>query len=138
MLKQTVAPHLRLGQEGEDWATQFLNGIGFAILGRNWRFKQLELDIIAREKDTIVFVEVKTRTTNLHGEPSSAVTQKKQSKLARAAQTWISVNDCWQHPCRFDIICLVGSPSDFHVEHYRNAFDFPQTMGCRNPHWQPW
>lgn len=137
MLNNSAA-HLSLGQQGEDWATRFLAQEGFRILARNWRCRHLELDIVARESDTIVFVEVKTRTTDYHGEPAMAVTAAKQGKLVRAAQAWLSAHKCWQTPCRFDIIALVGITPNFRVEHYRHAFDFSETMGRRNAHWQPW
>ena len=137
MLK-TRAGHISLGQSGEDWASNFLQQKGFLILARNWRYRHLELDIVARDGETTVFIEVKTRTSTARGEPSLAVTTAKQRKLVRAAQAWLATHQCWQIPCRFDIIALVGVSPHFRVEHYRHAFEFSETLGRCNSHWQPW
>lgn len=130
--------HLLLGQLGEDHAAAYLRSNGLHIIERNWRYRGGELDIVAQDRETIVFVEVKTRTTERHGLTAQAVTLAKQVKLAKAAQIWLDLHQSWQTPCRFDIICLVGKNPNFRVEHYRDAFDFPHTMGHRNTYWQPW
>lgn len=137
MLNNATA-HLLLGQQGEDWATLFLREQGLCILARNWRWRNLELDIVAKDKETLVFVEVKTRTTDVHGEPALAVNTAKQAKLLRAAHAWLSSHKSWHTPCRFDIIALVGIAPNFRVEHYRHAFEFSEIVGRRNSHWQPW
>ncbi len=130
--------HLCTGVRGEEWATDFLRVNAFRILNRNWRFKHLELDIVALDADTIVFVEVKTRTTERRGSPFLAVTQKKQRNLVQAARAWLAINNKWDAPCRFDVIALVGHFPTFSVEHIRHAFEFPSTLGRRNAYWQPW
>lgn len=130
--------HLCTGVLGEGWATDFLRANAFTILNRNWRFKHLELDIVALDADTIVFVEVKTRTTERRGTPLMAITKEKQKKLTKAAQAWLMINNKWDMPCRFDAIGLVGHPPTFSVEHIRHAFEFPTAMGRRNAYWQPW
>lgn len=131
-------PHLYTGAQGETWATDFLRANTFTILNRNWRFKHLELDIVALDADTIVFVEVKTRTTDMRGTPSLAVTRKKQKNLIKAAQAWLALNNKWNAPCRFDVIGLVGRSPTFSVEHIRHAFEFPTALGRSNTYWQPW
>lgn len=135
----TNLPHnLCTGEQGEEWASNFLRAKGYHILNRNWRFRQLELDIVALDADTIVFVEVKTRTTENYGTPSLAVTRKKQKNITKAAQAWLAVNNKWDAPCRFDIVGLVGHSPTFSVEHICHAFELPPAMGRRNTHWQPW
>ena len=79
------AAHLRLGQEGEDAAAELLTCKGFALLDRNWRLGRLELDLVCRDGDTLVFVEVKTRANAAHGGPAAALTPAKQRHLYRAA-----------------------------------------------------
>lgn len=131
-------PHLCTGELGEEWATNFLQAKAFAILNRNWRFKHLELDIVALDAGTIVFVEVKTRTTEKRGSPLLALTKKKQQNVIKAAQAWLAVNNKWDMPCRFDVLGIVGHPPTFSVEHIQNAFEFPPAMGRCNAYWQPW
>ncbi|MBO4313808.1 MAG: YraN family protein [Desulfovibrio sp.] len=133
------APHISLGRAGEDRAARHLNGLGYAILARNWRHRRLELDIVCRDGDVIVFVEVKTRSTGRWGGPAPAVTPAKQRHILRAAQAWLKEHDLWQAPCRCDVLCLVGDDENtFSVEHFRNAFDFSAALDSRNAPWQPW
>lgn len=78
-----------LGIEGEDFAVTFLKKLGWQILERNWRNKKAELDIIAKDGEILVFVEVKTRSTNYFGPPEWAVTEKKSvCLLMELLLTW--------------------------------------------------
>ncbi len=78
-----------LGAHGEDLAARWYQERGFAVLDRNWRCPQGEIDIVARKDDVLVFSEVKTRTSDLFGEPFEAVGPAKQRKLRRLASAWL-------------------------------------------------
>ncbi|MEG2173337.1 MAG: YraN family protein [Desulfovibrionaceae bacterium] len=154
-----VDPRKQLGNTGEDIAAHFLQQQGFCITARNWRAQQLELDIIARDGDTLVFVEVKTRTHGGMTSPVEAITPRKQQSCIRAARAYLAAHHVWQIPCRFDIVCveLLPSPSilspspnpvhgkrvlwngvTFSVEHYSHAFELPSALDSGNTAWQPW
>ena len=137
--KQTdEARHLRLGQEGEDAAAHFLQEQGYVILARNWRQGRLELDIVCRHADELVFVEVKTRSSRRYGGPLAGISPAKARTLCRAAQAWLSSHSAWEKPCRFEIVCLVRQGGKFSVEHYRHAFDLCLSLDSGHAPWQPW
>jgi len=108
-----------LGKQGEDLAANYLEQNGIKILGRNQRFAGVEVDLLAEEGEEIVVVEVKTRGSKLV-HPSLAVDQKKQKRLARAAQA-IAL-EYPAHSLRFDVICLIMQNNACTIEHYRDAF----------------
>ncbi len=131
-----------IGQMGEDAAAKHLKNIGMRILHSNWRHGQLEIDLICQDGDTIVFVEVKTRNSKGLTSPIEGVNQHKKNALLRAAKTWLTVNNAWEKPCRFDVVGVLYDAQDskpnFHVEYYDNAFDLSAIMGSGNSSWQPW
>lgn len=135
---RSQSPHLRLGHAGEDSAAGFMVGKGYAVIARNWRHGHLELDLVCANGDLIVFVEVKTRRSTTHGGPAAGITPIKRRRLARAAWAWLRENRAWDHPCRFDVICLVGAGESFSLEWHRNALEFSETLDCRDTHWQCW
>ncbi len=132
----------QLGHKGEDVAARYIKNLGLRIIERNWRYKQWELDIICRDKHTLVFVEVKTRTVGSMATPLDAITARKRHALIHAATAWLSIHDAWSHPCRFDVVAVVchkeKNQTTFSVEHYPHAFDFSQTMDSSHSSWQPW
>ena len=136
--KPATASHLRLGKEGEDAAATLLKRKGYALLDRNWRQARLELDMVCRDGDTIVFVEVKTRGSDKHGGPAYAVSQSKQRTLCRAARAWLAAHEAWDQPCRFDVICALRNGSTLHLEHFCHAFDCPPALDSSHTSWQPW
>lgn len=113
------------GRKGEDIAHRFLKQNGFHILARRFRLVDGsgEIDIIAREGDLIVFVEVKARHTTEFGGPERAVGNEKEKKLVRAARSYLLRAEADWSQARFDIVTVILSnpPS---VSHYRDAF-FP-------------
>ena len=137
MLKKP-APHLTLGRRGEDAAAGILRRAGMSILDRNWREGRLELDLVCKDGDTVVFVEVKTRSTAERGGPEGALTQAKQRSLSRAAQAWLAAHEAWDAPCRFDVVALVARDGTFSAEHYRHAFDLASPLDSCHAPWQPW
>lgn len=132
------APHLRAGAEGEDAAADFLRDRGYVILARNWRYKSWELDLVCRDGDTLVFVEVKTRAAGSMAGGAQAVNRTKISRLARAASHYLSSEGCWDRPCRFDVVSVTRSAAGCEVEHIVNAFDISDALGGGNAAWQPW
>ena len=111
------------GNEGEERARRHLVEAGYKILAQKWRFKRLEVDIIASRDNIIVFVEVKTRKNSVFGEPELAVTARKQGFLVSAAHHFITTRDI-DAEARFDIVAVTGQGEDQEVKHLEGAF-FP-------------
>ncbi|MCC9168464.1 YraN family protein [Pontibacter harenae] len=109
--------HIQTGQSGEDIAVLFLQQQGYFILQRNYRHKRAEVDIIAQKDNLLVFVEVKTRSTDRYGFPEEAVNFKKEQLLLTAAEEFIE-NSNWLHDIRFDIISITlgTKPTVHHIE----------------------
>ena len=121
-------PRQALGISGEDLACAELQRRGYAILERRYRTRLGEIDIIAREGATIVFVEVKTRLTDEFGGAAAAITRWKQRRIARMALDYLSrqrVQDC---PCRFDVVAIDFEREGPRVTVYANAFDAPASL----------
>lgn len=115
------APHLRVGRLGEKRAEKFLKKAGYKILGRRVRCgKHDEIDLIARQDETMVFVEVKARGNEIHGRPAAAVNREKRRRLSRAAVTFLQKRKLRPPYIRFDVIEVVGDP--FEIRHIENAF----------------
>lgn len=133
-----VASHLITGKTGEDAAAAYLTKMGYTIVHRNWRMKQLELDIICTRRNELIFGEVKTRSTTGMDTALNALSKSKIYKLSRAAQLFISQNNLWDTPCRFDFLAVTRNGSMYQVEHIKDAFDLSQPVGGGNTAWQPW
>lgn len=116
-----MAEHNELGEKGEFLALQLLEKKGYQILEKNWRTGKLEIDIIAEKEGFVVFVEVKTRTSNYLGDPELAVTRKKQSQLVKAADFYFKQTDC-QLESRFDIITVILNSKKEEINHIEGAF----------------
>ena len=116
-----MAKHIKTGQKGEALAEKKLQGLGYRILERNWRFKHLEVDLIAVESDVLVFVEIKTRNDLRYGSPDEAVDCKKERKLARAAEIYMDKTR-YDGEVRFDIVSVLW-PQDMPTH-----FDAPPTV----------
>ena len=116
-----MAEHNELGKLGEDLAVQYLTDKGYEILERNWRNIHKEIDIIAKEGDDLVIVEVKARQTDEYGEPDIAVTKRKQRMLIAAANAYILKNNL-DVSTRFDIISIVFKNGEPVIEHIEDAF----------------
>ena len=113
-----------VGTSGEELAAAFLQRSGLKIIERNFRCKGGEVDIVAKDGDTFVFVEVKTRKTLTYGPPQLAVTPFKQRQISKAALTWLARNQLHDHPARFDVIAIILESSYRHqLEHISNAFE---------------
>lgn len=116
--------NLTIGARGEDLAAAFLHDRRYAILERNFRCKGGEVDIVARDGKTLVFVEVKTRRNESYGVPQLAVTPFKQRQISKAALTWLAKHRLAESAARFDVIAIMlRDPAAPEIEHIRNAFD---------------
>jgi putative endonuclease len=110
-----------IGIGGEDLAAKYLLAKGYAILERNWRHGHKEIDIIAKWRDCLVVVEVKTRTGTSFGDPVDSVTLKKQALLIRAAEAYLFEHDL-DMDVRFDIIVIEKKKAGSVLEHVPDAF----------------
>ncbi|MGV8871617.1 MAG: YraN family protein [Rhodococcus sp. (in: high G+C Gram-positive bacteria)] len=118
-----MATNQELGARGEELAVRYLEDIGLDVIERNWRLRSGELDIIARDGDTVVFVEVKTRTGIGYGTPAEAVTYTKQTRIRGLALSWLALQQGPWVQIRFDVIAiLVGRDDNPVITHVRSAF----------------
>jgi putative endonuclease len=115
-----------LGKAGEDRAARFLAKQGYKILERNYRVPSGEIDLIALHKGEVVFVEVKTRTSDAFGAPELAVTPRKQRQMVKAALGYIKYKKLHQVPCRFDVVAI-NEASEKEIELIQNAFEVDRT-----------
>lgn len=116
-----MASHNDLGKRGEDIAAQHLISKGHTILIRNYRFEKSEVDIISRIGDTVVFTEVKTRTSDAFGYPEDAVSARKQAQLKLAMEQYVLENNITSEP-RFDIISIITARGRTDIHHIEDAF----------------
>ena len=115
-----------LGKEGEDQAAKFLVKKGYRILERNYRTRNGEIDLITLHEGAVVFVEVKTRTSDAYGAPELAVNARKQGRMIKAALGYIKYKKLHQVPCRFDVVAISSSAGQ-PVELIQNAFEMDRT-----------
>ncbi len=114
---------INLGRYGEDLAAAYLERKGFQIIVRNYRQKTGEVDIIANDGETLVFIEVKTRSSLLFGQPFEAVTPAKQKQLNRIALEYITRNKIKNQAARFDVISiLIEKTKQPKINHLQNCF----------------
>jgi putative endonuclease len=118
-------PPKTLGQRGEAAAARYLVRRGYRILARGDRLKPGELDLVAADRDTIVFIEVKTRQSQEAGHPAEAVDARKQRRLTRLAVTYLKRHGLLERPARFDVIAITWPQGKWFpkIEHFKNAFD---------------
>ncbi len=110
-----------LGRKGEDLAADHLVKSGYRILKRNWKSGRNEIDIIAENKDFIVFIEVKTRSENFQVDPRDAVNREKQRSIILCADNYIRWNNVSKE-CRFDVITVISSEDSYRIDHIEDAF----------------
>jgi putative endonuclease len=117
-----VDSRFRTARWGEALAAWFLRLKGYHVEARNWRCPQGELDLVCRDGDTLVFVEVKTRGSNAAGDPEDAVDRRKQQRLVRLAFAYLEHLGGETPPCRFDVIAIERSRLGPRVRHLKAAF----------------
>ena len=118
-----MAIHNDIGNKGETLAANYLKNKNYTILETNWRFKNLEADIIASIKKTLVIAEVKTRKSNYFGEPETFVNKQKQKNLIKAAHEYIHRHQL-DLEVRFDIISILFCDAYPKITHIEDAFLF--------------
>jgi putative endonuclease len=119
-------PRRPLGLQAEAAAAAFLERAGLRVLERNVRFALGEIDLVCRERDTIVFVEVKCRKGSWGDGPAAAVSWQKQRRLARLAELYLKRWGRCDARCRFDVVAVtIGDDARPTLRHIRGAFDPP-------------
>ena len=116
-----MAHHNELGKIGEQLATEYLLAKGYEVLARNFFYDKAEIDIIARKKEVLVVVEVKTRNNDFFGNPQEFVTKNKIKLLVKAANEYIISNEL-DIEVRFDVISILKNDKTEKIEHFKNAF----------------
>ncbi|MCL2289629.1 MAG: YraN family protein [Bacteroidetes bacterium] len=111
----------QFGRRGEELALAFYTGNKYTILEKNWQSNHLEVDIIAKNDEYIVFCEVKTRSGNAFGEPQQSVTKQKQQNIIRAANYYVLKHQI-KLEVRFDIIAIIFNGEGYNLEHIPFAF----------------
>lgn len=114
---------IRTGKRGEELAAGYLAAAGYRIIERNYRCLFGEMDIVAEEGETLVFVEVKSRRSDAYGDPLLAVGQKKQKQISRIALHYLAEHRLRQRPARFDVVAVKLLPEGQRIELIRNAFE---------------
>ena len=122
-LRRLLTPK-SLGRRGEDAAARYLRKLGYIIVARAHRDSIGEIDLIAVDGRTIVFIEVKTRTTHDAGHPADAVDEAKQRRLTRLALSYMKRHDLLDCAARFDVVAVTWpAPGRQTIEHFKNAFE---------------
>lgn len=112
-----------LGKVGEDFSAKYLEAQGYKIIDRNYKIRTAEIDIIAEKDNTIIFVEVKTRSNIRHGFPVEAVNLKKQKRIIQAASVFLQDEKYFDCACRFDVIEVYSVSDELKLRHIENAFE---------------
>ena len=111
----------KLGQKSEEIAAQFLAHKKHQILDRNWRWRKAEIDLISKHEYTLVFSEVKTRSSERFGQPKEFVSERKESLMKDAAEAYLELKNL-DLEVRFDILSIVIKNEGIKIEHLENAF----------------
>lgn len=115
--------HLEFAKLGEEKAANFLKSSGYKIIAQNYKNRFGEIDIIAREKDTVVFIEVKARHTDTFGEPEAAVGRFKQGQISKTALCYLKENKLLDKKARFDIVAIRYIDQAPKINLIKNAFE---------------
>ncbi len=116
-----MSSHIDLGKKGEEIACEFLRKSGYLILNKNWFYQKAELDIVAYKNNTLVIVEVKTRSVHYHADTDDLISNKKLKLIYGAADRYIEVkNILWE--VRYDFIVVIFHGDTWTIEHVEDAF----------------
>jgi putative endonuclease len=111
-----------LGRYGEEQAAIFLTERGYEIIDRNWRSQVGEIDLVARDKDRLVFVEVKTRNGSGFGHPFEAITANKVARMRRMVAEWCIAKQVSGVKVRLDAVAVLITGGRVHIEHLKEVF----------------
>ncbi|MGH7963104.1 MAG: YraN family protein [Candidatus Binatia bacterium] len=117
-----------LGQQGEREAERFLRTQGYAIVSKNYRCHFGEIDLVALDRQTIVFVEVRTHTGDGLGDPLASVNLRKQRQIAKAALDYLARHRLHDRAARFDVIGIQWQGENARLTHIKEAFDLPRSF----------
>lgn len=112
----------RLGIDGETLACAELEKLGYSIVERRFRTRFGEIDVVADDGGTVVFVEVKTKTDSSFSDPAESVTKQKQRRLVSMAEQYVALHGIDHLPCRFDVVTVDTSIAPVAITHYQDAF----------------
>lgn len=115
--------HINLGKSGENIAVDLLKDCGYKILLRNYKTKLGEIDIVAKDKDTLCFIEVKTRRSDRFGLAKEAVSVLKQRQMSKAALIFLKENNLLDNKARFDVVSVMYTEDKPKLELIKNAFE---------------
>jgi putative endonuclease len=118
---------LNLGKLGEELALKKIKGLGYKCITRNYRCPLGEVDLIAKDGDTLVFIEIKTRKGKSIGYAKEAVNERKRRQLSKAALAYMKSNDCCDVKSRFDVVAINLNEDEKEIEVIQNAFDLAYT-----------
>jgi putative endonuclease len=119
---KSLSPH-ELGVLGEDIAQKYLQKKKFRIVKKGFRLYRGEIDLIAYDRETLVFIEVKTRSPGVLGLPEESVGFRKQKQIRKIAEGYLAMHDLDEVECRFDVIAIVfNEGGTYSIKHYQNAF----------------
>ena len=118
------------GRAGEDAAADWLEKAGCT--------GSYELDLVCRDGDELVFVEVRLRGKGSLASPEASMTPAKCRSVVKAARAYLSASGEWDVPCRFDLVCVRDAGATFELDYYRHVFDISEIMGSGDAAWQPW
>ena len=125
LLRDARGIRQQFGNQGELEAARFLESIGYRIVHRQLRGRFGELDLVAMDGETLVFVEVKTRASTAAGHPTESITLAKQKKITQSALVFLKKNHWLNRKSRFDVISIIWPKRGEapHLQHYINAFE---------------
>jgi putative endonuclease len=112
------------GKTGEEEACRFLQSQGYKLLARNYRTRHAEIDIIARDRDCLCFVEVRSKHDCGFGSPEESVDRKKRHRVALAATQYLKDNKLLDAKARFDVVAICAEPAE--IKLYKNAFELEE------------
>lgn len=118
--------NIYLGKSGEEIAVGFLKENGYKILSQNYKTKLGEIDIIAKDEDTLAFIEVKTRHTDKFGKPCEAISGAKQRQISKAALMFLKENKFLDRKARFDVVSIMYSQDKPKLDLIKNAFELDE------------
>jgi len=112
------------GREGEQAAVRYLEAKGYRVLDTNYRWHRAEIDVIAKDGNQLVFVEVKARKGDSFGSPEGAVDRRKQDQIAKVAAHYLQMHGMEETDCRFDVLALRETPGSGNlvIDHFEDAF----------------
>ncbi len=112
----------KTGDHAEQLACVFLQQQGLQLVTRNYRCRGGEIDLIMRDDDSLVFVEVRYRQRTAFGTPAETVSASKQARIIHCANCYLAQQRAWNQPARFDVVCIEGSLQRRCIEWLQNAF----------------